>query len=166
MPGLPRYAPILIGKERPRRKQIELANRRQSWYAPLCIPWRGRSRQGFAVHGPGCWAWDTTSQQPNLPFAGGRLCLLRPGPGPADPAGVAGERRTRAAGYVCAHHDRRCDPTMIRVQWQEKTNYAEDVVEVYAPPCPITETTRFAGEDYPAGALPACGHHALGRGRR
>lgn len=38
------------------------------------------------------------------------------------------------------------------VQWQEQTNYAEDVVEIYAP-VPPHGNYCFAGEDYPAGAL-------------
>lgn len=38
------------------------------------------------------------------------------------------------------------------VQWQEKTNYAEDWVEVYAP-VPPHGNYCFAGEDYPAGEL-------------
>lgn len=149
------------------RKQIELEQAAELVCAAL-HPLEGEEQAGLLQSMGRVLARDMISQQPNPPFdrspVDGYACRSADlaQASPESPARLRVVAEVDAGGwYAGTVAPGECVRIMTGgaipdgcdcVQWQEKTNYAEDVVEVYAP-VPHHGNYCFAGEDYPAGAL-------------
>lgn len=149
------------------RKQIELEQAAELVCAAL-HPLEGEEQAGLLQSMGRVLARDMISQQPNPPFdrspVDGYACRSADlaQASPENPARLRVVAEVDAGGwYAGTVAPGECVRIMTGgaipdgcdcVQWQEKTNYAEDVVEVYAP-VPHHGNYCFAGEDYLAGAL-------------
>ena len=149
------------------RKQIELEQAAELVCAAL-HPLEGEEQAGLLQSMGRVLARDMISQQPNPPFdrspVDGYACRSADlaQASPESPARLRVVAEVDAGGwYAGTVAPGECVRIMTGgaipdgcdcVQWQEKTNYAEDVVEVYAP-VPHHGNYCFTGEDYPAGAL-------------
>lgn len=149
------------------RKQIELEQAAELVCAAL-HPLEGEEQAGLLQSMGRVLARDMISQQPNPPFdrspVDGYACRSADlaQASPESPARLRVVAEVDAGGwYAGTVAPGECVRIMTGgaipdgcdcVQWQEKTNYAEDVVEVYAP-VPHHGNYCFAGEDYPAGEL-------------
>lgn len=149
------------------RKQIELEQAAELVCAAL-HPLEGEEQAGLLQSMGRVLARDMISQQPNPPFdrspVDGYACRSADlaQASPESPARLRVVAEVDAGGwYAGTVAPGECVRIMTGgaipdgcdcVQWQEKTNYAEDVVEVYAPVLHHGNYC-FAGEDYPAGAL-------------
>ena len=149
------------------RKQIELEQAAELVCAAL-HPLEGEEQAGLLQSMGRVLARDMISQQPNPPFdrspVDGYACRSADlaQASPESPARLRVVAEVDAGGwYAGTVAPGECVRIMTGgaipdgcdcVQWQEKTNYAEDVVEVYAP-VPHHGNYCFVGEDYPAGAL-------------